>query len=92
LLKKERVDYWLGVGAKPSEKVSVLIKKYGSGGTHVDAQRIALERMAQPAPIPDPGEPASLPRPRREKQAAETAEASAPPAESAEAPSQSEEQ
>jgi small subunit ribosomal protein S16 len=92
LLKKERVDYWLGVGAKPSEKVSVLIKKYGSGGTHVDAQRIALERMAQPAPIPDPGEPASLPKPRREKQTGDTVEASAPPAESAEAPSQVEEQ
>ena len=67
LLKRERVDYWLGVGAKPTEKVAVLIKKYGSSGTHVDAQRKALDRLAQPAPIPDPGEPASLPKPPEEK-------------------------
>jgi small subunit ribosomal protein S16 len=78
LLKRERLDYWLGVGAKPSEKVAVLIKKYGTGGTHIDAQRVALERMAQPAPIPDPGEPASLPRPRGEKQV-EAAAADASP-------------
>jgi small subunit ribosomal protein S16 len=82
LLKRERVDYWLGVGAKPTEKVAVLLKKYGSGGTHVDAQRIALERMAQPTPIPDPGEPASLPGSREQKQA--TAPAAASGAESAE--------
>ena len=79
LLKRERVDYWLGVGAKPSEKVAVLIKKYGTGGTHMDAQRVALERMAQPAPIPDPGEPASLPRSRGERQADATVAADASP-------------
>jgi small subunit ribosomal protein S16 len=76
LLKKERVDYWLGVGALPTEKVAVLIRKYGSSGTHADAQRTALERMAQPLPIPDPGEPASLPRPREEKHATAPAAAS----------------
>src|SRR6476660_5468355 len=27
VLKKDRVDYWLGVGAQPSVKVRVLIKK-----------------------------------------------------------------
>jgi len=27
-LKPDRIKYWLGVGAKPSEKVAVLIKKY----------------------------------------------------------------
>ena len=26
-LKKERVEYWLSVGAKPTEKVAVLLKK-----------------------------------------------------------------
>jgi small subunit ribosomal protein S16 len=26
----ERVDYWLSVGAQPSERVKVLIRKYGS--------------------------------------------------------------
>ena len=27
-LKPERIKYWLSVGAKPSEKVTVLFKKY----------------------------------------------------------------
>jgi small subunit ribosomal protein S16 len=64
LLKAERIDYWLSVGALPSEKVSVLIKKYGTNGTHVDAQKTALERLAQPKAVPDPGVPASLPKPK----------------------------
>ena len=29
LLNGERIKYWLSVGAQPSDKVSVLIKKYG---------------------------------------------------------------
>jgi small subunit ribosomal protein S16 len=45
-LKRERVDYWLSVGAQPSEKVSVLIKKYGSNGTHLSHRDDALERLA----------------------------------------------
>jgi small subunit ribosomal protein S16 len=27
-LKPERIKYWLGVGAKPSERVQVFLKKY----------------------------------------------------------------
>lgn len=27
-LKPDRIKYWLGVGAKPSEKVAMLFKKY----------------------------------------------------------------
>jgi len=27
-LKPDRIKYWMGVGAKPSEKVAVLLKKY----------------------------------------------------------------
>jgi small subunit ribosomal protein S16 len=67
ILKKDRVDYWLGVGAQPSDKVAVLIKKYGTNGTHTDAQKAALEKLAQPKAIPDPGAPASLPKPKRQK-------------------------
>ena len=33
VLNGERIDYWLGVGAQPSDKVKVLIRKYGSSGT-----------------------------------------------------------
>ncbi len=47
LLNSERIKYWLSVGAQPSDKVSVLIKKYGAEGTHVEAQRLALARLAQ---------------------------------------------
>ena len=61
-LNKDRIDYWLSVGAQPSEKCAVLIKKYGKDGTHQDAQRAALERLAMPVELPDPGEPASLPK------------------------------
>ena len=47
ILNSERIKYWLSVGAQPSDKVSVLIKKYGAEGTHVEAQRLALARLAQ---------------------------------------------
>jgi small subunit ribosomal protein S16 len=55
-LNAERVAYWLGVGAQPSDKVKVLIKKYGVGGTHVEQQKAALEKLAaqrgrRPAPM-----------------------------------------
>ena len=57
LLKSERIAYWLGVGAQPSMKVKTLIKKYGDGGTHVDQQRAARERLATPRVVPDAGAP-----------------------------------
>jgi small subunit ribosomal protein S16 len=77
LLKAERIDYWLSVGALPSEKVAVLIKKYGTNGTHVEAQKAALARISAPRSVPDPGAPASLPKTKEEK-AAEAAAAAAP--------------
>jgi len=92
ILKTERVDYWLGVGALPSEKVAVLIKKYGTNGTHVEEQKAALARLSGPKVVPDAGEPASLPKTKADKSAtpAETAGGdgaaeSAAPAETAEA-------
>ncbi len=45
ILKGERIDYWLSVGAQPTPKTAVLIRKYGSNGTHLEAQQKALERM-----------------------------------------------
>ncbi len=89
ILNKDRVDYWVGVGAQPSENVAVLIKKYGKNGTHEAAQKAALDKLAQPKAIPDPGAPASLPKPKKTKAevAAEAAAAaSAAPTEGAEAP------
>ena len=74
ILKTDRIDYWLSVGAQPSEKVAILIKKYGTNGTHVAAQQAALERLAQPKSVPDPGAPASLPKPKGRKAAEAAAE------------------
>jgi small subunit ribosomal protein S16 len=45
ILNAERIDYWMSVGAKPTPKVGVLIKKYGKDGTHLDAQKEAIERL-----------------------------------------------
>jgi small subunit ribosomal protein S16 len=45
MLNGQRIDYWLGVGALPTDKVKVLIKKYGSQGTHLEKQKSALERL-----------------------------------------------
>lgn len=47
IMNGERVQYWLGVGAQPSDKVAVLIKKYGLNGTRVAEQKAALDRLAQ---------------------------------------------
>jgi small subunit ribosomal protein S16 len=69
LLKGERIAYWLSVGAIPSDKVAVLIKKYGKDGTRVAEQQAALERLKStrpqaPAPyIPPPKPPEPEPPP-----------------------------
>jgi small subunit ribosomal protein S16 len=97
VLKNDRVDYWLGVGAQPSEKVRVLIKKYGTGGTHLEAQKQALERLGSRQTYTPPAEPAETPAAKPEAaksdqapaEAAADAQASAsadqPPAESEQA-------
>jgi small subunit ribosomal protein S16 len=69
----ERVAYWLGVGAKPSEKVGVLIKKYGPGGTHLEAQQKALEKLSAPKSVPTVGPAVVKPKKEREAAAAEAA-------------------
>ena len=46
ILKGERIDYWLSVGAQPTRKVGTLIKKYGTNGTHLTAQEEALARLS----------------------------------------------
>lgn len=81
-LKADRIDYWLGVGAQPSEKAAVLIKKYGTGGTHLAAQEAALERLGkrkQYSPRPPQAKPAA---------AAQAAPAEQAPAATEEAPTE----
>jgi small subunit ribosomal protein S16 len=78
----ERVKYWLGVGATPSDRVKILIKKYGPQGTHLEAQQAAKERLAAPKVVADVGTPAYV---RPEKPAKEE-KAAAPAAETGAAP------
>ena len=61
-----RVEYWLSVGAQPSDAVRVLIKKYGPKGTHLKEMETARAKLAMPRIIPDPGEPAFVPAPKPE--------------------------
>lgn len=61
LLNAERVDYWLGVGAQPSDKVKVLIEKYGTNGTHLKQQEEARARLAMPRVVPPQPEAAYVP-------------------------------
>lgn len=43
----ERVKYWLSVGAQPTEKVKILLKKYGPNGTRLKENQEALARLAE---------------------------------------------
>jgi small subunit ribosomal protein S16 len=85
VLKAERIDYWLGVGAQPSDKVQVLIKKYGTNGTHAEQQRLALARLKTAKPQAPP--PMVVPRPKKEQPA--PAQEEAAPADSADGGSDS---
>jgi len=61
-----RVDYWLSVGAQPSDAVRVLIKKYGTNGTRLKEMEQARARLSLPKVIPDPGPPAFVPEVKAE--------------------------
>lgn len=74
LLNADRIAYWLSVGAQPTDKTAVLIKKYGPNGTHLEAQKSAIERLAQTRRRPTV--PAHLvPQPKPTEEAAPVAEA-----------------
>jgi small subunit ribosomal protein S16 len=77
-LNKERVDYWLSVGAQPSVNVRAFIKKYGTNGTHAKQHDAAREKLKQdrsrgPAPM--------VAKPRKKKEEAAPAQAEAAAAE-----------
>ena len=83
-LNNERIAYWLSVGARPTEKVKVLIDKYGPEGTHLEAQAEAFARLQANKPMAPP--PEALPsfdEPEPEAVTEETAEATEAPAEEA---------
>ena len=70
----ERIDHWLSVGAQPSEKVAVLLRKVREGD---------WGEVKTPPPMMAPKEPQAAPAPAEEA----TAEGEAPAEESAEAES-----
>jgi len=88
LLNGPRVDYWLSVGAQPSEAVRVLIKKYGSKGTHLKQMEQARMKLAMPRIVPAAGEPVFVPEVKSATPPAAAApvEAAAAPVETAVAP------
>src|SRR5437870_13612823 len=49
-LKPDRIKYWVSVGAQPSEKVSVLMRKYMAKFEQAQA---AAPPPAAPAPAPE---------------------------------------
>ena len=79
-LNGPRIEYWLSVGAQPSDAVRVLIKKYGPKGTHLTQMEAARARLSMPKVVPDAGEPAFVPEPKAEPSA------DAAPAATAESP------
>lgn len=60
-LNNERVSYWLGVGAQPTEKTQILIKKYGPNGTHAEKNQSAREKLQQERARRQPASPAHVP-------------------------------
>lgn len=87
VINGERVDFWISKGAQPSEKVTVLIKKYGTGGTHLEKQKIALDRLAQGRRRPEPIQPPpKAPRRTKAEAAAERAAEKAAEKAAAQAP------
>ena len=68
VLKSDRIDYWISVGAQPSHRCATLIKKYGTGGSHLEEQQKAFDRLKQKPQAP---EPVAIPLPKKEEPAAE---------------------
>ncbi len=72
-LKLDRVDYWLGVGAQPSDTVASFIRKARKGPEEEpDEEPVveAVEAPAAPEPVPEP-EVAVTEEPAAEEPAAE---------------------
>ena len=52
--KPDRVKYWLGVGAKPSEKLAVIFKKYMEKFEKLEAEAAAQAAAPPVAPSQQP--------------------------------------
>jgi len=76
-MNAERIAYWLSVGAQPSDRVSVLWKKYGPEGTHRQQHEAAVAKLALPKQVPDPGPPTFVLKPKKAAKAEDAAPAPA---------------
>ena len=95
ILQNERIDYWISQGALPTEKVKVLIDKYGTNGRCVEQQKEAIERLATQKPVAPPAQKVPLPEKQeaaeqesQEPAAADPAETETPAAEAESAASE----
>jgi small subunit ribosomal protein S16 len=62
-LKPDRVKYWMSVGARPSENVAVLLRKYLAKFEEQAAQAAAPAPAPAPAPEPGPAPEGAAPEP-----------------------------
>jgi len=82
-LKRERIAYWLGVGAQPSDTVQRLIKFFDANGSNTAqpkreaAQKAAAQNKPAPKPVAVAPAPAPAPAPKVEEVEAEAAAAEA---------------
>ena len=75
-LKRDRIGYWIGVGAQPSDTVKRLIKFFDENGPSLEQpKRKAMQEAAAAAT------PASKPEPKAEESKAEEPKAEEPAAE-----------
>ena len=81
ILQSERIDYWISQGALPTEKVKVLIDKYGTNGSCLDRQKEALERLATQKPVAPPPQKVPLPEGIASAEKQESSQADAPKSE-----------
>ncbi len=85
----DRAQYWLGVGAQPTEQVAALLKLTGDWGKFKgDANAVSTvkTKAEKPAFVADEKKKPVL-KPKTEKAAAKPAETEAAPTDEAEAPS-----
>ena len=86
VLKTDRLGYWLGVGAQPSDKVKVFIKKYGANGERLSEQEAARQRLSLPKQVPPAPEPVYVPPPKGQVPTTPEPAVAAPEAAAVEAP------
>ena len=88
-LKLDRVDYWLGVGAQPSDTVASFIRKARKGPVEAADEEPVAEAVEAPAETeaaPEPAEAAAEVAVAEEPAAEEATEPEAPAAPEASAP------